>query len=74
MTPAMTERAALPVQRNRTCGVIDRPVRSTTGCARPVGAQRQPGVDVVGTYWMWMPETALAMMSRWISEVPSKMV
>jgi hypothetical protein len=28
----------------------------------------------VETYWMWPPETALAMMRGWISLVPSKIV
>ena len=36
--------------------------------AGETGAPRRRG------YWMWTPEIARAMTSRWISEVPSKIV
>src|SRR6185437_7167203 len=33
----------------------------------------RPGRADAERYWMWMPEMARLMTSRWISEVPSKM-
>ena|GEM_PF-6680690 len=44
---------------------VDAPESATGGCLRLRGGAPQG---------MWMPEMARAMMSRWISEVPSKMV
>jgi uncharacterized protein YgiB involved in biofilm formation len=47
------------------------------GAGRLAEAQQDPLASRSGdqgAQGMWMPEMARAMMSRWISEVPSKMV
>ena len=79
ITPAMTERAALPVHRKSTWAVTGgAPVGSAIGTGRTLRCRRggpspRPTARA-RAYRMWMPETARAMIRRWISEVPSKMV
>ena len=71
MNPAMTDRAALPVHSTKS---------SVTGQETTCRAwrRRRTAADVLAgspvSYLMWTPEMARLITSRWISDVPSKIV